>query len=113
MTLHAHHAHTLARLLAGDPVNGESLALPEPFRPIARRLPDLPPGGRKPPWAGSRAGRDDRDEIVMALASAPPEGPPPEAPPGEDEAGDDWGPIPLGTLPPAEPFPVEVLPEAM
>jgi hypothetical protein len=53
-------------------------------------------------------GRPDRDEIIKDLADADPDKPTPEA----DEPPDDWPPLRLGALPPAEPFPVDDLPES-
>ncbi len=56
-------------------------------------------------------GRDDKDQVIKALADADPEGPRPD--PSEEDEGDvEWGPIRLGALPPAEPFPLDVLPIA-
>lgn len=103
-------AWTVARLLSGSTINGELQALPTSFGPIARRLADLPPEARLGEWGVFLDGRADRDAIVVALAAIDPEGPPPEDAPEDDEAGDGWGPIRLGTLPPAEPFPIGTLP---
>ena len=101
---------TLARLLADRPVNDELGALSGPFGAIGRRLAGLPSGGRQAAWDAFLDGRDDRDEIILTLADADPDGPAPD--PSEDgaEADDGWGPIRLGTIPPAGPFPLDVLP---
>jgi hypothetical protein len=59
------------------------------------------------------ATRDDRAEIINALVAADPTGPAPENDSkGGVEPDDNWEPIRLGSLPPAEPFPIDVLPPA-
>lgn len=110
MTIHPYHAWTLARLVAGLAVNGELDALPGPFGPIGRRLADLSPEARQAEWGAFLDGRSDRAAVINALAAIDPEGPTPEAPPEDDEPGEGWGPIRLGSLPPPEPFPLDVLP---
>jgi hypothetical protein len=119
----------LARILAGLPLNGELAAAAEPWRPIAERLDAIPlnptayvsgSGGVVPPatanpaqnrqalWDAFLLGQPDRDDILRAVADAAPLDP---APPIEaSDSADDWGPIRLGTLPPAETFPLDVLP---
>ena len=49
----------------------------------------------------------DRDELVKDVADQRPNEPPPE---DDGDAIEEWEPIRLGTLPPAEPFPLDVLP---
>ena len=49
----------------------------------------------------------DRDELVKDLADQKPDQPPPE---DDGDALEEWEPIRLGTLPPVEPFPLDVLP---
>jgi len=105
-----YNAWALARLLVGHTLNGELLAVSEPFRGLADHLNALPPGDRLAAWEGFRHGRDDGEELIKAIGDIDPEGPAPEAPAEEDEPADDWGPIRLGALPPAEPFPLDVLP---
>ncbi len=84
--------------------------LPAPLPPVAfERLADLSTEARQTRWEAFLDGREDRDGIILALAAVKPEGPRPEAP-EDDEADDDWPPIRLGTMPRAEPFPLEVLP---
>ena len=112
MTLPPHHAWTMRRLISGLPVNGELAELPEPFQAVARRLDALPLEARQMPWEAFLIDLEDRDEIIRTMAAVPYEGDRPEAPP-DDETADDWGPIRLGTLPPAEPFPLDVLPGPM
>ena len=109
MTLPAHHAWTLRRLFVGLPVNGELTELPEPFRALAVRLDGFDLEARREAWNAFLADRDDGNEIVRSLTVVDPEWHRPEAPPG-DEPGDDWRPIRLGSIPPAEPFPLDVLP---
>ena len=110
MSIHPYHAWTLARLLAGLAADVDSQAMPDPFGTIARSLAESPPDGRPAVWDGFLAGRDDRDEIIVAVSDADPEGPKPEAPSEGDDGGDDWGPIRLGAMPPAVPFPLDILP---
>src|SRR5579871_401702 len=89
-------AWTLARLVCGQPANGELRAVSGPFQGIARRLAALPMEDRLAAWEAFLDGRDDRDEILMALAAIHLEMPAPEVS-EDDEAADDWGPIRLGT----------------
>jgi len=104
------HAWTIGRLLAGKPVKGEVDELLPPFRAIGRRMLDLTPETRMIAWEAFLDGHEDRAEIVKAVASTNPDGPPPGPTEVDSDAGADWGPIRFGTLPPAEPFPLEVLP---
>jgi Protein of unknown function (DUF3987) len=113
VTLPAHHAWTLARIVAGLPTNGELAELPEAFQPIARLLAGLPEGDdHQTRFDAFLTGRIDRVEIIGAMAAVNPKGPRPEAH-EEDEPADDWGPIRYEPMPPAEPFPIEVFPETM
>ena len=80
------------------------------FRTLADRLAALDLEARQTALDDFLAGRVDRDRIILALADVDPTGPAPEADADDDEAADDWGPIRLGTLPPAERFPLDVLP---
>lgn len=123
-TISPRDAWTLARLVAGRDVNGQVDDMAQPFKDVAERMAtapvDGPPEGtertealaaaRKPIMDEWLADRPDRDEMVRALADADPDGPPPEAEDPGGEAGDEWGPIRLGSLPPAPPFPLDVLP---
>ena len=122
MTIPAYDAWALRRLLCVEAVNGELQAVSEAFRPMAERLAavlvdeiltgqarrEALAAARFPVWEIMLAARDDVDAIVMALAATDPEGPAPE----RDDAPEAWLPLRFGGLPPAEPFPVEVLPEA-
>ena len=100
-------AWTIARLLAVEAVNGELQAASERLRPIVDHLASLSLYARQGAWDAYLAAQVDRNEIVMALTEIDPEGPAPEPDEGDD---DEWGPIRLGSLPPAEPFPLDVLP---
>jgi Protein of unknown function (DUF3987) len=117
-------AWTLARAVSGHEVNGEADALPEPFRSMVAHLaavlvddaltgPDRQEAlaaARWPLWQAMMAGRPDRNELTAALEEIDPDGPPPEADAEADETADGWEPIRLGSLPPAAPFPLDVLP---
>ena len=72
----------------------------------------LPCPAKPGPADGRRFWQDatTATKSTVAVAEADPDGPPPEAGGDDDEADDDWGPIRLGTLPPAEAFPLDVLP---
>jgi hypothetical protein len=107
-------AWALRRLLAGQPINGELQAVSEPFRRLAEHLASLHLEARHAALDGFLAGCNDSDAIIKALADVDPSGQPPEADADGDQEGDadGWGPLRLGTLPLAEPFPVDVLPEA-
>lgn len=118
-------AWTLARAVSGHEMNGEADALPEPFRSMVRRLADVRvddaltgqarrevlAAARAPLWESMLSARPDRNELIKAMSEVDPEEPAPEAD-GDEEAADGWEPIRLGALPPAEPFPLDVLPEA-
>src|SRR4051794_17450996 len=93
-------AWVLGRLVCGHILNGELQAVSRPFRGVADHLATLPPEARQAAWEAFLSGRDDRAQIILALANIDPEGPAPEADDDEDEAAEDWGPIRLGTLPP-------------
>ncbi len=100
-------AWTLARALAGMDLNGKPDALAEPWRSMARHLAGLPPPDRAAVFQAMLAARPDRDELVKDLADQRPDQPPPE---DDGDALEEWEPIRLGTLPPVEPFPLDVLP---
>ena len=102
----APRAHGRWPELAGMDLNGELDALAEPWRSMAAHLAGLPPQDR-PAASIMLAARPDRDELVKAIADQDPNGPPPE---DDGDALDEWEPIRLGTLPPVEPFPLDVLP---
>lgn len=118
-----HDAWLLSRILIGHELNGEAGTLTEPFRSMAAhlaavRVDDALTGQarrealairRAPLWDSMMAALPNRDELIRLLAETDPEGPPPESD-GEEDAAEPWGPIRLGTLPPAEPFPLDVLP---
>ena len=98
------------RLVAVDtPVNGELALASDGFRPLAELLAATPFTARGPMFDAILAGREDRDAIVRAMTDVNPTGPPP----GPDAAppASDWLPLRLETLPPVEPFPVDVLPD--
>ncbi len=98
---------TLARALAGMDLNGELDAVAEPWKGMARHLAQLPPPDRAAAFQAMLAARPDRDELVKDLADQRADQPPSE---GDGDALEEWESIRLGTLPPVEPFPVDVLP---
>jgi hypothetical protein len=110
-------AWVLGRLVCGQALNGELEAVSPRFRRVAEHLAARPPEARPDAWDAFLCGRDDRDRIIWALAAVDPEGPAPEADGFEgsegfeNEATSGWGPLRLGMLPPAQPFPLEVLPD--
>ena len=104
---HPFDAWVYARLMAGDPVNGELARVSGAGRPLAELLAGLPPGGRRAAWDAHLEGRPDADAWIEAVAAADPDGEAPEPP----EAGSGWVPLRLVELPPVEPFPVDVFPE--
>jgi hypothetical protein len=102
-------ARAIRRILTERSVNGEWQAVSERYRPLADKLASLPGEQRQGCLEAFLHDRADREEIILALAKVDPDDPAPE--PEEDEDEDDgWEPIRLGTLPPAEPFPLDVLP---
>jgi hypothetical protein len=103
-------AWVVGRLLAGHDPDGAVETLGGPVREVAEILAGAALEDRARVWKAFLAGRPDRDEVVCAVEAAEILGPAPEA--GGDEEGDDgWGPCGLVALPPAEPFPLDVLPE--
>ena len=71
-------AHVLRRVLTGHVLNGDGEALSEPFRRFAVYLDALPLEGRQAALDAFLTAREDRDELVKALADADPEGDSPE-----------------------------------
>lgn len=102
-------AWVIGRQLSGQPLNGELTRVSPAFKSLVERLEAMPLETRQAGLACFLTGRPDREEIVSALANVDPLGPRP-APEADDEPDDGWGPIRFGTLPPAEPFPLDVLP---
>ena len=99
MTIRPYDAWVLSRLLCGFALNGELEAVSTPFRPLAHHLAVRSAEARQDDWEAFLTGRDDRDQIILALADVDPLGPPPEADADDDEAAPpaDW---------PEEPRPV-------
>jgi len=100
-------AWTLAQTLAGMALNGELDALAEPWKGMVAHFTGLPPPDRPAAFQAMLAARPDRDELSAAIDAQDPTGPPPE---DDGDAMEEWEPIRLGTLPPVEPFPLDVLP---
>src|SRR4051812_5078043 len=75
-------AWTLARLVAGLPVNGELQAVSRPFKDLAAHLAGLPPEARQIALDGFlRHPGIDGERIIRAIDDADPSGLPPEAGP--------------------------------
>jgi hypothetical protein len=72
-------AWVLSRILFGQALNGELEAVSRPFRRVADHLATRPVEALQNAWEGFLTGRDDRDQIILALANIDPTGPPPEA----------------------------------
>ena len=100
-------AWKLACALAGMDLNGKLDAVAEPWEGMARHLAGLPPPDRAAAFQAMLTARPDRDELVKDVADQRPDEPPPE---DDGDALEEWEPIRLGTLPPVEPFPLDVLP---
>lgn len=100
-------AWTIARAVAGRPVNGELETLSGPLRQMVDRILGLPEEARNAEFLRLAEARDDGPELIEAVAAANPDGSPPEG----AEPGADWLPLALVGPPPAEPFPVDVLPD--
>ena len=94
-----------------ESADGVMDVLSEGWRPLAERLAGLTLDDRQGAWDAFLCGQPNRDELVEAIAHANPSGPPPDVDAAEATEADGWGPIRLGSLPPAEPFPLSVLPE--
>ncbi len=102
-------AWIVAQLRSNRSVSGDDLTLVSPsLRPVADELAGLDASERDDVWRRFLADRTDREALIQAVADADPDGPRPE----QTDPADDWGPIRLGTLPEADPFPVNVLPLA-
>jgi len=74
-------AWVLARLLAGDDLNGELQTVSEPFRRVADLMANLHAAARRTALDGFLCSHRDPDAVVMASADVDPTGPPPEAEP--------------------------------
>jgi hypothetical protein len=79
------------------------------WRPLAELFIKTPATEQGKAFDGFFTGRSDMQAIADQLYAVDHEGPQPE-PEADTEEDDDWGPIRLGTLPPVEPFPLDVLP---
>ncbi len=107
-------AWVFARLRSDQPVDADELAMvSEEFRPLAALLDGLPADRRHDAWQVFLVGRNgDRDAIMRAVDEAREDGPRPKPTEDADEGDDGWGPIRFATLPPVDPFPLDVLPAA-
>ncbi len=98
----------LARLFSDLPINGELDYLEGRERRLYDHLASLPLGDRHPAFLGylQNVPPEEQADAEQGVDDATPL----EPPPAPEAAVDEWGPIRLGTLPPAEPFPLDVLP---
>ena len=78
MTLSPFDAWVLARALCHQPTGGELASLSEPWKAIGEHLAAMEARALPVAWKAILAARDDREELVQALASVDPMGPPPE-----------------------------------
>lgn len=84
MTVPPHHAWTLARLIGGQPINGDASELPSTLRLIVNHLAALDPEARMVAWPTIQSTHPYGEALGLAIASVDPSGPPPE---GEGAAG--------------------------
>jgi hypothetical protein len=90
------------------PLNGEIFEMSECARPLGELIAESLPAKRQGVWDLFSATQPDREEMERALNDVKPTNKP--APSVEHES--DWPPLRLDDLPPVEPFPVDVLPDA-
>jgi hypothetical protein len=111
MTPNRREAWALARLLADMPLDGELAAMVAPWSAMARRLAEAPPDARLALWGDMLLALPDPDAADRAVQNAEPDGPPPDPSESSDDGVEgEWGAVLLGTLPRADPFPIDVLP---
>lgn len=70
----------IARLLAGDQVNGERESVSSAFGRLVDHLAELSPECRKDALDGFVCGISDPDDFTLTIASGDPSGSPPEVP---------------------------------
>jgi hypothetical protein len=89
-------AWILRKLLVGYTLNGEVDCVSEALRPLAERLEATAVEGRLAAWSVSVAHRDDKDDLILAVANADPDGPAPAPETGdpEPEAANEGGELP-------------------
>jgi hypothetical protein len=97
--------------LTGYALDGETTTVSARFQPLAERLNGLDLTERDATWQTFLAACEDSDEIIMALSAVNPEGPPPDVD-ADAPTSADWPPLRFSELPSADPFPMDVLPEA-
>jgi hypothetical protein len=102
-------AWVLRRIICSMPLNGELDSMGEPWRSLATKLVETPTDRHGDVLEGFLTGRPEANAVIEAVADANPMGPPPD-PEADAEPDDGWGPVRFRTLPPVEPFPVDVLP---
>src|SRR4051794_21318629 len=109
MTLCQRDVLAFARVLSVETLNGELDAISEAFQPIAELLAEVPLADRAAHWERFLDDEGlDKSAINRAIDDADPLGPMPED--GAEADGGDWPTVRFGSLPPAAPFPVDVLP---
>jgi hypothetical protein len=101
-------AYALARVIAGQELNGERSGLSDPVAHMFAQLEGLPPEERGAAFQAMTCARDDGPELVNLLARVDLSGPPPEDEPSDP--GDNWPPLRYSNPPKAALFPMHVLP---
>jgi hypothetical protein len=75
-----HDAWILGKLVRNEQSNGELADLAEPWRSMATHLEKTRPNDRVPTWQTMLIAREDRQEIILAIANVDSNGPQPEVP---------------------------------
>jgi hypothetical protein len=111
MSIPNYDAWVLRKTLSQQPVTStELVTMSEEFKPLAEQLEAMPPENRQEALDLYLKGQPDHAAIVWAMASSEPLG---AAPPVETaSSGRNWPALRLDSLPPVDPFPVDVLPDS-
>ena len=67
----------LAKLLAGQSINGELAQMSDGLRPLGTLLGTMQPSERVFAWQGAKVLRSDRERLQKAVLDADPDAPPP------------------------------------
>jgi hypothetical protein len=110
MSITDYEVWLLCRLdsIEAPPSDAELARASDAVRSVARLLAATPFRDRRPILNGFLTNQPDRDAIITAMSNTRPTDPAPPVGPGDPADG--WGPIRLGKLPPAAPFPLDILP---
>lgn len=102
--------YVLRRLQVGHTLNGELEKVDEKYQPLVARMNAVAPGPARQElfkWACVAWDESEVDALTLAIAQIDPDGPPPA-----DDVPEPWPAMRLDEPPPAEAFPVDVLPAA-